>query len=446
MSVYHNPKGLLGELSEFIHAQATRQSQEIALAGAIGLLSGITGRAYNISGTGLNQYTLVLAQTGTGKEAIADAYDKLIDCVGSVEPSFCKFIGPAECKNIQGHLSKNSKSFVSLVGEFGITMQQMAEHKSSDKRQELRKFLLDVYNKSGFGKKLRPRSGPRSPKSGILSPSCSILGESTPEEFYRGVIEEVVADGLLPRFLVIEYNGDRKPLNKEHYTVEPSAQLINSLATLCKNADTLNQSNRVINIGIALDAERLLDNFDMECDSQINASEREVRRHLWGRAHVKALKLAAITAVGINHYKPIIDAETAFWAINIVKTDCERFVRMFKLGGVGKLSTSGIQAARMTDTIRDWVKGPWDRLERYAKDYAVLDGHGIIPHTYMQRRLCSTSPFKHDKAGSKEALDRTVELLLDNAILAPANSDDLDRKYGIKAKCYHILDSELLRN
>ena len=64
--VYSVPPGLVGEIAQFIYAQAPRPVPEISLAGALGMIAGIVGRAYNISGTGLNQYTLLLAPTGTG--------------------------------------------------------------------------------------------------------------------------------------------------------------------------------------------------------------------------------------------------------------------------------------------------------------------------------------------------------------------------------------------
>lgn len=62
--------GLVGEVAKFIYASAPRPVAEIAFVGAIGLVAGISGRAYNVSGRGLYQYALLLANTGTGKEAM----------------------------------------------------------------------------------------------------------------------------------------------------------------------------------------------------------------------------------------------------------------------------------------------------------------------------------------------------------------------------------------
>jgi hypothetical protein len=50
----------------------------------------------------------------------------------------------------------------------------------------------------------------------LLSPAFSILGESTPERFYGALNEDMISEGLLPRFLLIEYKGNRPPLNEHH--------------------------------------------------------------------------------------------------------------------------------------------------------------------------------------------------------------------------------------
>jgi hypothetical protein len=72
------PQGLMGDIANYIYSAAPRPVKEIALAGAIGLMAGICGRQYNISGTGLNQYVLVLAGTGVGKEGMASGIGKLM--------------------------------------------------------------------------------------------------------------------------------------------------------------------------------------------------------------------------------------------------------------------------------------------------------------------------------------------------------------------------------
>lgn len=72
------PPGIVGNVAHYLYAQSPYPNWTIALAGAVGFLSGIVGRSYNVSGAGLNQYVITLANTGVGKEAIADGISKLM--------------------------------------------------------------------------------------------------------------------------------------------------------------------------------------------------------------------------------------------------------------------------------------------------------------------------------------------------------------------------------
>ena len=65
------PKGLIKELARFIYAQSPRPVKAISTMTALALMAGICGRSYNISGTGLNNYFVLLAPTGIGKEGIS---------------------------------------------------------------------------------------------------------------------------------------------------------------------------------------------------------------------------------------------------------------------------------------------------------------------------------------------------------------------------------------
>ncbi|WBF76966.1 hypothetical protein PSV3_00264 [Septimatrevirus PSV33] len=67
---------------------------------------------------------------------------------------------------------------------------------------------------------------------------------------------------------------------------------------MCAHALMLKTQHKAIHVQTDATARELFQQFDAHCDANINTSDREVRRHLWNRAHVKALKLAAIIAVG----------------------------------------------------------------------------------------------------------------------------------------------------
>lgn len=443
-SVYSVPPGLVGELAQFIYAAAPRPVPEIALAGALGLIAGIVGRAYNISGTGLNQYVLLLAPTGTGKEAIASGVDKLMAAVLRTVPAAADFIGPGEIASSQAlikYMSKTANSFVSLVGEFGIYLQQMAAVNAPPHLMGLRRMMLDLYNKSGEGKVLRPSiySDREKNTASVLAPAFTILGESTPEKFYEGLHEGMISEGLLPRFTMIEYHGERPALNPTHIYAQPSFDLIERLSTICAHSLMLNSQHKAIQVQTSPDAKMLFDQFDRHCDSNINTSEREVRRHLWNRAHIKALKLAALVAVGNNPYDPLINIEGATWAINLIVADVRNLLARFDAGEIGVDNDETKQLAKIIQCCKEYVVSPWADVAKYAGDsMSNLHSARIVPYSYVQRRLASVAVFKKDRIGSSGAIKRALKTLCERGDLQEMSRAVMGKDYGTSAVAYMI--------
>ena len=442
--IYLPPPGLLGEIAQFIYAQAPRPIPEIALAGAIGMLSGIVGRSYNVSGTGLNQYTLLLANTGAGKEAMARGIDRLINEVVKTVPSAAEFIGPAEIASspaIIKYMSKGPTSFVSIVGEFGIRMQQMASANAAPHLESLRRFLLHIYNKSGEGAVQRPTIYADKDKNtqSILSPAFSLLGESTPETFYEGLHEGLISEGLLPRFTIIEYLGDRPPANKNFRNVQPSFELIERLSTVCAHSHMLNSQDKAINVLFDDEADKIIGQFDRYCDLQINGSDREIKRQLWTRAHVKVMKLAALPAVGYNPYDPVITADAVNWAINIVTADIKNLLRRFNAGEIGIDNDETKQLAKLTAAIRQYVLSPWGDVSKYAgEDFKHLHSDRIIPYSFVQRKLASIAIFRKDRLGSKTALKRTLETLIERGDIKEMSRAVMNKDYDTGCRAFMI--------
>lgn len=442
--VYSVPPGLVGEIAQYIYAQAPRPVPEIALAGALGLVAGIVGRAYNISGTGLNQYVLLLAPTGTGKEAIASGIDKLMAQVIRTVPAASDFIGPGEIASSQAiikYMSRGPTSFVSLVGEFGIYLQQMASVNAPPHLTGLRRFLLDAYNKSGEGKVLRPSiySDKDKNTAAVLAPSFTLLGESTPEKFYEGLHEGLISEGLLPRFTMIEYHGERPALNPGHLSAQPSFELIDRLSTLCAHALMLNSQHKAIHVQTDATARELFQQFDAHCDANINTSDREVRRHLWNRAHVKALKLAGIIAVGCNPYDPTITADVASWAINLVVADVRNLLARFDAGEIGIDNDETKQLAKVISCVKDFVVSPWPDVAKYAGEgMSNLHSNRIVPYSYVQRRLAAVAVFRKDRIGASGAIKRALKTLCERGDLQEVSRATLAKDYGTSAVAYMV--------
>lgn len=447
---YTLPPGLVGEIANFIYSAAARPCAEIALVGALGLMAGIVGRAYNISGTGLDQHFLALAPTGIGKDAITTGFDKLMREILKLVPAAADFIGPGEIASPQAvikYMANGKLSFVSSVGEVGLFLQQVSDPKAPAHLAGMRRFILDIYNKSGKGisKKSSIFADKDKNTGALVSPNFCIVGDSTPESFYENLSEKIINDGLLPRFNIIEYHGRRPPLNKNHWLVKPSNELIERLGSVCSNSLMLNSQNEALPIRLSEKAEIILDQFDKYCDGQINSTDRDAKRQLWNRGHLKSLKIAGLLAVGIQPYNPIVSEEVASWAINLVTADIRNLLKRIDAGEIGTDNDELKQLQQILKVVKDYITLPWHDLKKYCDSTAApLYSSKIIPYSYIQRRLASTAIFRKDKTGTTNALKRALKTLIDRGDLQEMSKAVLHKDYGTTAICYMIKNVDLI--
>lgn len=445
------PPGLFGDIMDFVYESSWLQVQEVALASAIGMMSGICGRPYNVSGTGLNMYTLLLAKTGRGKEAVGGGISKLMKYITQVLPdseavlAATNFIGPAEISSGQAILRRladpNKRCFVSVVGEFGIKMQQLAHPRASASELTLKKVLLDLYNKSGATDVFGGSEYAEKDKNIALipSPAVSILAESTPSTFYSAIDEKLIKDGLLPRFLVIEYNGPRMYDNENSVNVVPSPQLISGLVELCKYSLDLQKRGRVVQVDATPEAQEFLRTLSRAITDLINTTESDAVAELWNRAHIKTMKLASKVAIGLNMCFPTIDLPTAQWAFNIVGHDIHNTTGRFVRGEVGQDTNQVNQVNEVIKVTNEYLKKGYSKIAKYKVSQVMHDSKVIIPHFYYSRRLLGVAAFMKDPKGAKEALARTEQMLIDDGDLRVAGQKELE-KYDFNGKAFVIVN------
>lgn len=444
------PPGLVGALAQFIYQAAPRPVPEIALAGALGLMAGICGKAYNVSNTGLNQYILLLAKTGMGKEGMAAGIDKLMNAVKSQVPTANEFIGPSHISSGQAlvkHVHKHH-CFVSILGEFGLRIQNMSSHTASSHERMLKQILLELYNKSGATDVYRASIYADFEKNteATNGPAFSILGESVPSEFYNALSEDMIAGGLLPRFFIIEYDGLRPSLNKEAATLQPPIPLVNLLAELCAMAKQLAHNQRVVAVKLDQQAQELSDNFDEFATAKINQTANEVVLNLWNRAHLKALKLSALIAVGVNYIQPLITHDILSWAIDLVQRDIRSLTTKFESGEVGTNVGENHQQKEIIRVIREYLNKDYSEIERYmsgginpaARQH--MHANRIIPYGYISRRLITNTAFKNDRLGGTNAIKRSIQILLDGDKMREVPRQEMSNKFGSTQRAFMISD------
>jgi len=448
------PPGLLGEVADFIYRAAPRPVAEIAIAGAIGLLAGICGRSYNYSGAGLNQYVLMLAATGRGKEAIPSGVSRLMTALTETDttagttklapvPAAKEFIGPSSLPSGPGLMKvfKEQKSFVSIVGEIGLWMQRINHPRANAADLSVKTVLLDLYGKSSYGNVAggSAYSNKENNTGAVKSPALTFLGEGTPSTFFVSLDEMLIASGFLPRFLTLHYDGPRVDLNEGHGEVRPSDGLVSRLATLATNCLTLNNADHVNEVQVEPDAFEALKVIDNEATAIINDKDRaRVLDELYNRCHMKTFKLAALVAVGMDPDMPTITIEAVEWANDIVQRDIDLYVRKFEMGDIGSDTGESKQVNYIISVVQQYLKQDYTQVEKYSAKRNMHADH-VIPYAYIQRRCVATAAFKHDRIGATNAIKRTIQSMLDEGALVEVGRQDMG-KYNVRGKAYVVGD------
>lgn len=435
---YTLPPGLVGELASYFYSTAIRTAPEAALAAAIGIVAGVAGRSYNVSNTGLNHYILLVAKTGTGKESMESGITKLIAATRPTIPMIEEFIGPSAFASGQGLIKTLDARpcFVSILGEFGLTLQAMNDPRAPSATILLRKVLLDLHSKSGWQSVLRSTAYSDSEKNTkmIHAPNVTILAETTPETFYDTIDAGDIADGLIPRFHIIEYKGSR-PKRNRNAGFAPDAGLVQRFGNLAAVAITMSNNQTCASVQLAPEAATLMDEYDETCDGHMRQAHNEAETQIWNRAHLKALRLAALLAVGVNPHAPTITAELAQWAIDFTNRGAAGILSRFETGDIGTGEQK--QGAELRRMVKEYFTYSPQQVISY-KGKPEQQKAGVVPYAYLTVRASRLACFNKDRLGTARALQNAINELVASEVLGQVTPLEAQQKFQSKQALYYL--------
>lgn len=214
---FEQQPGLMGDISKWIFSTARAPVAEFAIIASIAFLSAFYGRRYvTPTGAGLNLYLIGIAGPGFGK----DHPRKCVEEIGH-GAQFSWLIGPNEVTSdsaIEKVLRKRP-CFVMPWDEIGVMLQGVSGRQSQSWTRSIRKALLELYSRSTGIWTGKEHADSKTDSSGdpVFCPTVSVLGMSTPTEFYAGITEQNLQDGMIARMTIITAKdrperGDTRPL------------------------------------------------------------------------------------------------------------------------------------------------------------------------------------------------------------------------------------------
>lgn len=197
------PPGLISEIIDFNLTTASHPQPVLALAGALALMSTITGnrvRSFPNHTTFTNLYILSLAPTGAGKEHARNINQDLLVAAGGIP-----FIGCESISSAAGIITALDKQPVQLMqlDEIADMLTTMRNATKSPHLYQIGPVLKTVKTSAG-----RVVKGPALKHEEDLKelryPHLVIYGTSIPDGFWESISSTQVFDGLLSRFLIFE--------------------------------------------------------------------------------------------------------------------------------------------------------------------------------------------------------------------------------------------------
>ena len=445
------PPGLVGDVAFFLYVHAPHPNDEIALAGAIGILSGICGQRFNSpTGAGLNQYICILAHTGRGKGIVAKGASTLFKAIaGSISGSedgvrsAALFYGPSHIASAEALLKQLGKSpcFFCIQGEIAAWIKLLTAPHASANHVGLKRTILDIYDKSGEGNSIGSMIYSDTAKNTetVISPAFTIIGEST-FDLFDGLDEAAISSGMLPRFLTFKTEADR-PYLSDSVGTPPDSALVKNMSNLISYCAAY-KPGAAIKVAWDDDAKARFNEFGNQATDYINSNKGSAHAELWNRAYLKALKVASLGAVGENIYSPTITLPIANYAIALIANQTNWLADKFERGENGVVAGDEIkQETLVVNEIGDLVTRPYDNDSdlKFGLTYE-MHRDGIIPQTYLSRKLLKKAPFRDKYKGGTDALRRVLKSLVDSDELGEVPKLQMKANYGASPRSFVVIN------
>lgn len=451
---FRNPGGLLGAIMDYFYRSAYRPIPEVALAGALGVMSGVCGRAFNAGGLGLNLYVVLLAASGVGKNAAMQSPKHLIDMVAGRNKSFTGFIGDrhASAQALVKSFGRK-KSFCSFFDEFGEMFEKMSNAPDNPHLAAMLGPMMELYTASGKKGSLPAMLHSKSDDSSkeVKAPAFSFVGASVPTTFYEALSPRMGTKGLTSRLTIINYEGGTVAPNDKANLISPPDQLLERLFTVCSIADQINERfpHQPQEVEFNDVAEMLWREFRSYCDAQVNATkETDYISVLWSRCAEKARKLAGLVAVGYNPYVPVASLDNVRWAIDFSLHDAQHIIGKFESGEVGVADNEDERFNEVRKGVVNWLALPADKIERLNERVQYVRAIGCFPKNWLFIQIGKRAAFKTYRKGlatNTEAFDATLKALIGLGFVRMVTGKNYPTGAPITTPIYEVCDPGWLR-
>lgn len=329
--------GRLQDVVNYYETTAIKTQPQFAVQCALSFGSVVMGRRWVTDQRNFSSlYFLNIGETGCGKEHTKTVIEAILD-----EAQLGHLIGPSGYTSAPGVMSTLIKqpTHISIIDELGRMLKSASANGNHHKADSIT-AIMEVFGRQdgtlrpqGYATQTAKKDIVEALEKVVRRPSLTLVGMSTPKEFYDSISGGDVASGLLNRFLIVKTNiGVQMSKDKRSSQVGEQLRDWATAHAQATGGDLSGCSHDVppspIEVAFTPAARALLRSYEAELIDAIKAESGSGLEAMFNRSREVAMRLGLIVARSLE--RDAIDEDAIGWAIDYVRFYSGRAVSMFR--------------------------------------------------------------------------------------------------------------------
>lgn len=464
---YTIPDNLLGDIASFLYYRSPMPNKTASLMGAISFMGIVCGNVYSVYGLGLNMYTLLVAPSTFGKNAIHTGIksilnqvmgyatqhyggdSELFDMINSLFPKDRVASGPALTNNLSESVSNTYSVNIDEIGEKFAEMKKKTSHAHG-----VLVTMLEHSESSGLGGLFT--GADYASKDNNVKPvqraSINVLATTTPDNFYKEIDINQITNGTINRFVMFDCSKDGFPVLNKHKKNMLSDKLLGQLIELIRygrmeekgdlhlSSDDIHTKNTVVEFHESTNENMrlLIANESMMKNKHLKGGD-SVKLALIGRKNAQILKLSGLMAISEDFKSPVINNWHLQWAKNIVDYTSNVIEKKFNHGEIGgnQLESEQLQVMRKRLYEAFFEKKPSSTFKKHITN--LMHNHKVVSYRFMQQTIGKSIEFRSDRYKKPvEVLEHIIAVCVKSGYLTKIDKDfTITIKKGDKEEKYN---------
>ena len=215
------------------------------------------------------------------------------------------------------HLEANHGALLWLWDEMGVVFPSLNNDRTSY-LSGIIPIIMRLYSSADSIFLPHARANKNDALPTIQQPNLVLYGTSVKDKLFNAFSVETLTDGFIGRLMIFEGEDSAKRRKLHHIPSVPDSIIETTDWWLKRRSTNINQAiPQPSIIPVTDEAEEIFDRF-YHVHEQLQHENNPVKDALWGRSTQQARQFALIYAASVNKENPVIDANAAEWAYELV--------------------------------------------------------------------------------------------------------------------------------